>query len=93
KVFANNIDTAANKVSEVGDQMNEVSNKVENISNNLKAIIPFVDTNLRTQFQQSVDLLANTRSQLDQILQMITPQFIAAISAAGILLIAVGAVI
>jgi hypothetical protein len=40
-----------------------------------------------------VDLLANTRSQLDQILQMITPQFIAAISAAGILLIAVGAVI
>lgn len=93
KAFANNIDTAANKVSDVGDQMNEISNKVENISNNLKAIIPFVDTNLRTQFQQSVDLLASTRGQLDQILQMITPQFIAAISAAGILLIAVGAVI
>ena len=93
KLFANNIDTAANKVSEVAGQMSEVSNKIENISNNLKAIIPFVDVNFRNQLEQSVNLLANTRSQLSQILSIVTPQFIASISVLGAILIAVGAVI
>lgn len=93
KLFANNIDTAANKVSEVADQMSEISNKVENISNNLKGIIPFVDVNFRNQLNQSINLLANTRTQLNQILSFVTPQFIASISALGAILIAVGAVI
>jgi hypothetical protein len=93
KVFANNIDTAANKISEVAGQMSEISNKVENISNNLKGIIPFVDVNFRNQLEQSVNLLTSTRGQLSQILSIVTPQFIASISALGAILVAIGAVI
>lgn len=93
KIFANNVDAAANKVSEVAGQMSEVSNKTENISNNLKAIIPFVDVNLRNQLEQSMNLLTSTRGQLNQVLSIVTPQFIASISALGAALVAVGAAI
>ncbi len=93
KSFATNIDTAASRVSDVADQMTQISDKVENISDNLKAIIPFVDVNFRNQLEQSVGLLTTTRAQLNQVLQLITPQFIAGISALGAMLIAVGAVL
>jgi hypothetical protein len=91
QAFANNIDSAANRVSEVATQMNEISNRVENISTNLRAIIPFVDVNFRNQLDQSVGLLTTMRNQLQQILSIATPQFIAGISALGAMLVAVGA--
>jgi len=90
KDIGDNVDSAANKVADIAQHIDEVANRVQNISDNLKAVIPFVDTNLRNGLQDAVNLLAQTRGQLAQILQLISPQLVLILVIAGVLFIAAG---
>lgn len=90
--IGNSIYDTANKLSDINAKLINVADGVQNISTNISGLIPFVDTNIRNGFQNAVNLLQQTRTNLSQILGIINPTMVLLLFASGIIFVVVGTI-
>lgn len=91
--IGNNIYDTANKLSDINTKLINIADGVQNISSNISGLVPFVDTNLRNGFQNAVNLLQQTRTNLSQILNIINPTTVLLMFISGSIFIVVGTII
>jgi len=90
QIVGNQMKSAATKLSEINGKLINVADGIQNISVTISGLIPFVDTNLRGGFQNTVNMLQQTRTSLAQILGVISPTMIILLSVSGGLFVTVG---
>lgn len=92
KTIGNSIHDAANKLSDINTKLISIADGIQNISTNITGLVPFIDTNLRNGFQNAVNMLQQTRTNLTQVLNIINPTMVILIFAVGGVFVAVGTV-
>ena len=92
KNIGNNIHDTANKLSNINAKLINVADGVQNISTNISGLIPFIDTNIRNGFQNAVNMLQQTRTNLSQILGIINPTLVVLLFVSGIVFVVVGTI-